>query len=55
MITILHEADWDTWLRGSYDEGRVAAALPGRADDGARAGVPDAESCRMSEAIDPLR
>jgi putative SOS response-associated peptidase YedK len=20
MITILHEADWDTWLRGSYDE-----------------------------------
>jgi putative SOS response-associated peptidase YedK len=20
MITILHEADWDTWLQGSYDE-----------------------------------
>jgi putative SOS response-associated peptidase YedK len=20
MITILHEADWDRWLRGSYDD-----------------------------------
>jgi putative SOS response-associated peptidase YedK len=20
MITILHEAEWDRWLRGSYDD-----------------------------------
>ncbi|RYY17875.1 MAG: DUF159 family protein, partial [Alphaproteobacteria bacterium] len=31
MITILHEADWDRWLRGSYDD-VVALQQPYPAD-----------------------
>jgi putative SOS response-associated peptidase YedK len=45
MITVLRPGDHELWRRGFYDEGRAAAtALPGRADDGARARVSDAHA-----------